>query len=160
MLEYSVWQVVKRTERDFMPDEYRVVTKLSEKTMFYHKWPDQRIWIRGDGSRFREMHTLGVQDAILGKVEDFVDVFWSALINNIEGNVGEFRGPFQNNGWRPAFLNRNAVFVKFDSSIDFGSPGILKNCVWNFRKIKEENTDVVCTGLFSGDGMGVRRRAQ
>lgn len=141
MLTHNVMQVVRKIEREFLPDKYRIVIKLSEEEIYHHKWPDQMIWTRGDGCKFRDMHNLIVNYRAIEKFDEesvLIDAFWSALINNFEGKVGEFCGPVPSGEWRQAFLHYHAVFVKFEKAVSFGSLGILKNDVWNFRDINGE----------------------
>lgn len=146
MLDVNVMRVVGKIERDFLPDEYRIVARLSEEKIFHHKWPGQRIWRRGDGASWRDMHSLEV---IYGDSEHFdekavlIDALWVALVNNFEGDMVEFSGPFPNDGWRPAFKHLSAIYVKFEHVVAFGSLGILKNPVWNIRGINGEE----CKGV-------------
>lgn len=138
MLAVNVMRVVRRIEQEFLPDKYRIVTKLSKEEIYSHKWPNQKIWTRGDGFKYRDMHDLVVNYRAVenfGEEPVLINAFWSALINNFEGVVGEFCGPFPSGGWRPAFLSHAAVFVKHENVVSFGSSGIVKNVVWKFRKI-------------------------
>lgn len=137
MLLTNVDLIVMRIEDEFMPDEYRIMTKLSKGTMFHHVWPNQKIWRRADGSSWRDMHSIEVMYGVVEKVDDattLIDAFWAALINNFEGDLVEFSGPFPSSEWRPAFKHHySAIYVKFEHAVAFGSLGILKNDVWNIR---------------------------
>lgn len=140
MMISTAMRMIEKVEQEFMPDDYRIITKLSKEHLFCYRLPDPRIWRRGDGGRYREMYTLEVFEGAsrFGTASELIMEVWNGLVNNIDGIPIMFSGPFGFSEWRRGFKTRDVVWVRNCSCLAFGSAGILKNCVWRWQKIPED----------------------
>lgn len=136
-LQYNVRDIVLAVETNFLPDKFRIMAKLSGKaSLACSSHGTYRLWIRSDGCRYREMHVIKPrnEDLSLADRDELISQFWHALINEMDGEIFLFGGPFSQDPWRQAYKVRSSVFVKNIHSVNYGSDGILKNPVWRVRK--------------------------
>ena len=87
-----------------------------------------RVWTRGDGSRYKELSKIVSRDQI-----DHIDNLWDKIKSNGK-DIGKMSDEFASMPSGSAVLWDRIIFVKRNNLIEFGSQGRLKNSsVCNIR---------------------------
>jgi len=104
------------------------LSNISFDTAFMMKPPQHPgIWVRGDGSRYRESPYL--------LTDKQTDSIWDALIKLKPSRILEVSGEMGSDPFKPAMILAGVLYVKGWSVIEFGSPNRLKNAdVWRSRE--------------------------
>jgi len=120
------------------------------------RYPDERVWSRGDGVRYKDPGYIRVMEGHMRaqhrKYSSFrtlhpneqalLNHFWETLKQTPRAKeLGTLSGSFRSDEYAPALRAGGLLWVRRHWGIEFGSMSRLNSGVWNFKPAEEKEIE-------------------